>query len=76
MDIATDSTVLGDFNNTEFEFNGVTSKFYKKDGKFYVFTNGPGGELDEFEITHTFGFTPLQQYLVPFENGRYQCLRD
>ncbi|MDX1701532.1 MAG: multiheme c-type cytochrome, partial [Melioribacteraceae bacterium] len=31
MDIATDSTVLADFNNTEFEYNGVTSKFYKKD---------------------------------------------
>ena len=74
MDIATDSTVLGDFNNSEFEFNGITSKFYKKDDKFFVYTNGPGGKLGEFEITHTFGFTPLQQYLVPFENGRYQCL--
>ena len=74
MDIASDSTVLGDFNNSEFTFNGITTKFYKRDGKYYVYTNGPGGKLDEFEITHTFGFTPLQQYLVPFENGRYQCL--
>jgi len=74
MDIATDSTVLGNFNNTEFTFNGITSKFFKKDGKFFVRTNGPGGKIDDFEITHTFGYTPLQQYLIPFEKGRYQCL--
>lgn len=74
MDFANDSTVLGDFNNSEFEFNGVVSKFYKKENKFFVRTNGPGGNLGDFEITHTFGFTPLQQYLIPFEKGRFQCL--
>jgi len=74
MDVANDSTVLGDFNNTVFEFNGVTSKFYKKDGKFFVYTNGIAGIMSELEITHTFGYTPLQQYLIPFEKGRYQCL--
>ncbi|MCK7517530.1 MAG: hypothetical protein MZV64_07305 [Ignavibacteriales bacterium] len=28
----------------------------------------------EFQITHTFGVRPLQQYLIPFEKGKYQCL--
>jgi tetratricopeptide (TPR) repeat protein len=74
MDIANDSTVLGNFNNAEFEFNGVTSKFFRKGEKFFVRTNGPGGFIDDFEIAHTFGYTPLQQYLIPFEKGRYQCL--
>jgi len=74
MAVATDSSVLGDFNNSEFESFGFTSRFYKKDRKFYVYTKGPGGDPGEFEITHTFGYTPLQQYLIPFENGRYQCL--
>lgn len=74
MELATDSTVLGDFNNTEFEFNGVISKFYKKENKYFVRTNGPEGKLGNFEITHTFGFTPLQQYLIPFDKGRFQCL--
>lgn len=74
MDVANDSTVLGDFNNTIFIFNGDTSKFYKSDGKFFVKTNGPGGIVGDFEITHTFGYEPLQQYLVPFDKGRYQCL--
>jgi len=74
MAVASDTSVAGDFNNAEFTFNGVTSKFYKRAGKFYVFTEGPGGEMKEFLISHTFGIRPLQQYLVPFENGKYQCL--
>jgi len=74
MDEADDKTVLGDFNNTVFEIHGVTSRFYRKEGGFFVYTQGPGGKMDEYEITHTFGWTPLQQYLVPFPGGRLQCL--
>jgi len=74
MAVADETTVQGDFNNTEFTFHGITSLFYKKDGRFFVFTNGPGGEMGDFEITHTFGWYPLQQYLVPFPGGRLQCL--
>ena len=74
MAVASDTSVAGDFNNAEFTFNGKTSKFYKRDGKFYVFTEGMGGIMKEHLITHTFGIRPLQQYLIPFDNGKYQCL--
>jgi tetratricopeptide (TPR) repeat protein len=74
MDVADEKTVLGDFGNTVLEAHGVTSRFYRKDGRYYVLTQGPGGEMGEFEITHTFGWYPLQQYLVPFPGGRWQCL--
>jgi Tfp pilus assembly protein PilF len=74
MAVATDTSVLGNFNNADFTFNGKTSKFYKKDGKFFVYTEGIGGKMTELEISYTFGVRPLQQYLVPFENGKYQCL--
>ncbi|MEI7982439.1 MAG: cytochrome c3 family protein, partial [Bacteroidota bacterium] len=74
MSVASDSSMLGDFNNAEFTYDGKTSKFYKRDGKFFVFTEGPGGEMREFRISHTFGVRPLQQYLVPFRSGKYQCL--
>ena len=30
--------------------------------------------MGDFEITHTFGVEPLQQYLVPFPGGRLQAL--
>jgi tetratricopeptide (TPR) repeat protein len=74
MAIANDSTVLGDFNNVEVEFRGKVHKFYKHDGKFFVYTEGIGGEMQEFKVSYTFGVRPLQQYLIPFENGKYQCL--
>jgi len=74
MDVVNDETVLGDFNNIAVEFHGVTSRFYRKDKKFFVHTQGPDGKMGEFEITHTFGWYPLQQYLVPFPGGRLQCL--
>jgi predicted CXXCH cytochrome family protein len=74
MDVATEETVLGDFNSTEFTLHGITSRFYRKEGKYFVHTNGPGGEMGDFEISHVFGWFPLQQYLVPFPGGRLQTL--
>jgi len=74
MAVASDSSVVGDFRNATFTFNGITSKFCKRDGKFFVYTEGPGGEMKEFLVSHAFGVRPLQQYLIPFENGKYQCL--
>ena len=74
MDTAIASTVLGDFNNAEFEFNGFINKFYIRDGRYFVYTEGPDGNPGEFQVAYTFGIRPLQQYLIPFENGRYQVL--
>jgi len=74
MDIASDDTVLGDFSNVTVEFHGVNTRFYRRDDKFFTHTQGPDGKMGEFEITHTFGWYPLQQYLVPFPGGRLQCL--
>ena len=74
MDVATDSTVLGDFENAEFQYEAVVSKFYRGDGRFFVLTDGPDGTLQEYRITHTFGVDPLQQYLVELTGGRLQAL--
>lgn len=74
MDTATTATVLGNFDNFEFRHNGKVHRMFMKDGKFFINTNGPGGTFADFQITYTFGYTPLQQYLVPFEDGKLQCL--
>ncbi|OQZ00892.1 MAG: hypothetical protein B6D35_04720 [Candidatus Brocadia sp. UTAMX2] len=74
MDFATDATALGDFNNASFNHLGITSKFYKRDGRYFVFTEGEGGAFQEFAIAYTFGVRPLQQYLVEFPKGRLQTL--
>ena len=71
---ADEQTVLGDFDDAVLEHGGVTSRFYRRDGRYFVHTEGPGGEMGEFEITHTFGIEPLQQYLVPLPGGRMQAL--
>jgi predicted CXXCH cytochrome family protein len=72
MDVATEETVIGDFNNAEFTQHGVTSTFYKKDGKFFVRTDGRDGKLHDYEITYVFGVDPLQQYMIKFPDGRIQ----
>ena len=74
MDLANEQTVRGDFNDIEFEHDGIISRFYKKGDEYFVFTEGPGGEMAEFEVRYTFGIEPLQQYLVPFSGGRLQTL--
>lgn len=71
---ATDRTVLGDFDNAVFTYFGKTSRFYRRNGKYFVHTQGVDGKPGEFEITFTFGWYPLQQYLIPFPGGRMQCL--
>jgi hypothetical protein len=72
MQEASDNTVLGNFRNATFTYYGITSTFYKRDGKFFVRTDGAEGTLQEFEIAYTFGVRPLQQYLVrsPRTSGR------
>ncbi len=74
MQHATESTVLGDFNDRSVSFGGVTSRFYRRDGKFMVETDGADGKLQEYPVDYTFGVAPLQQYLVPLPGGRLQAL--
>jgi tetratricopeptide (TPR) repeat protein len=75
MQPATDSTVSGDFNNAVLTADGVTSKFFKKDGRFYIHTEDETGAYRDMEVLYTFGFTPLQQYLVAFPGGKMQATR-
>jgi predicted CXXCH cytochrome family protein len=74
MKVATSETVLGDFDDAFIVSGGDTSRFFKKDKKFFVHTRGPEGKFADFRVDYTFGWWPLQQYLIPFENGKYQTL--
>jgi predicted CXXCH cytochrome family protein len=75
MELASDASVLADFNDTSFTYHGVTTRFFRRDGKFMVNTEGPDGKLHDYEIKYTFGVRPLQQYMVEFPDGRVQVLR-
>ncbi len=74
MDIADSTTVLGNFNNTSFTHFGVTSRFFREENQYYVYTEGEKGVMKKFKIKYVFGYYPLQQYLIEFPGGRYQCL--
>ncbi|MDH5176897.1 MAG: multiheme c-type cytochrome [Gammaproteobacteria bacterium] len=74
MQHATAATVLGDFNDASYAFQGVTTTFSQRDGKWFVRTDGPDGKLTDFEVKYTFGVAPLQQYLVELPGGRLQAL--
>jgi predicted CXXCH cytochrome family protein len=74
MAAATEQTVEGDFNDASFDYFGVVSRFYRKNGGFWVYTEGSDGKTTDYEVVFVFGVYPLQQYLVKFPGGRYQCL--
>lgn len=74
MQEANAQTVLGNFNNAEFSKDGIVSRFFQREGRYWVNTDGPDGQMADFEILYTFGVTPLQQYLVALPGGRLQAL--
>lgn len=74
MKAANAETVLGDFENVRFDHYGEKSRFFKRDGRYFVETDNAEGKQQVFQISYTFGVYPLQQYLIAFPNGRYQAL--
>jgi len=75
MEVASEASVLGDFRNAEFTRLDAKTRFFRQGDKFMVNTEGPDGELHDYEIKYTFGVRPLQQYMVEFPDGRVQVLR-
>lgn len=74
MQHASSGSVLGDFDDASFDYFGVRSRFFRKNEKFFVETDGPDGKPTTFEVKYTFGIDPLQQYLIEFPDGRIQAL--
>ncbi len=67
MDVATDTSVLADFNDVQLEHLGVPARFFRDGKRFMVHTEGADGKLADFEVKYVFGFKPLQQYMVEFD---------
>lgn len=74
MQEASDNTVLGDFDNAKFVYEGVTTTFYKKDGSFWVETDNEKGQLRDYPVKYVFGVYPLQQLLLPTKEGSLNAL--
>ena len=74
MQVASEETVLGDFDHASFTHFGRTSVFFRKNGRFMVRTEGADGKIHDYSVKYTFGVQPLQQYLIAFPGGRLQAL--
>lgn len=49
------SAVSGDFSGSSFGRQGMKSRFFQRDGGFWVNTEGPEGKLADFRVRDTFG---------------------
>ncbi len=67
-------SVAGDFDNASFSYAGVTTTFFRRDGGYWVRTDGADGKLADFRVSYTFGLFPLQQYLIEMPRGHVQAL--
>jgi tetratricopeptide (TPR) repeat protein len=74
MQLPSADTVLGDFDDASFTYNGVTTRFYREGEQYRVRTDGEDGKLTDFTVAYVFGVYPLQQYLLPLSRGRLQAL--
>ncbi|MBG12014.1 MAG: hypothetical protein CL553_02305 [Alcanivorax sp.] len=70
----TEDSVLGDFNDAAVRHGTETLHFSGDNGDFRVRANGADGTPGDFPVAYTFGWAPLQQYLLETENGRLQAL--
>ena len=88
MQHATEASILANFDNVSFDSNGL-NRFYIREFKqeqknsenmtqlkkeFWVNIKGADGEHHDYQIKYTFGVTPLQQYMVEFDDGRIQLI--
>ena len=74
MQEANDKTVLGDFDNATFIYEGVTTTFSRRGDEYWVKTDNESGELQDYRVAYVFGVYPLQQLLLPVQNDRLNAL--
>ena len=55
MQVADSGTVLGDFEDADFNYNDVTTEFFRRGIEYWVRTDGPDGEPADYQVSHAFG---------------------
>lgn len=70
---ADEEHVRGDFENAEFSQGENSYRFYRN-GQNYMVDATEQGETETYKIDYTFGWEPLQQYLINIGEGKIQAL--
>jgi len=73
MATADESSVLADFNNVSVSHYGQKARFYRENSHFMVSISYED-KTEIFPVKYSFGFYPLQQYLVDTGEGKLQVL--
>lgn len=69
-----ENSVRGDFTDAEFLEEDYRYRFYREDEKYMVAITEVDGQTEYHEILYTFGWEPLQQYLIDVGEGKWQAL--
>lgn len=74
----TAENVLGDFNQQIVIFDDVKTEFTKSEDGYFITTqmaNAQNGakKAKRYQVAFTFGYTPLQQYLINIGDGKLQA---
>lgn len=73
MAIANKANILGNFDNIKASHYGQKAVFFIQDNLYQV-TLSYDEKITTYPIKYTFGYFPLQQYLVETERGKFQVL--
>lgn len=74
MELASPDTVLGRFDGSQLRGVDRSWRFVRDADAFFVELEELGRPVERLQVTYTFGFDPLQQYLVARPDGRMQAL--
>lgn len=74
QEAAAPGAVLGDFEGKPVEGLGRETRFFRRGKEHAVRAAGADGRPHDFAVAYTFGVSPLQQLLLPTQNGRVQAL--
>ncbi|MEH0861529.1 ammonia-forming cytochrome c nitrite reductase subunit c552 [Halobacteriovorax sp. DPLXC-1] len=69
MKLASKNNVLANFSNAKFQARKTNYRFFTNDENFFVEIDG-----QKYPIIYTFGYMPLQQYVIQLQNGHFQIL--
>ena len=70
---ANSTSVLGDFNNQTFQHDGATTRFSQAGDNFVITIQQGKQPAITHKVAYTFGFFPLQQYLLDVGEGALQA---
>ncbi len=67
------TNVLGDFGGASVDLAGTRMAFSKKGDRYVLTETAADGTPRDYDVAYTFGFFPLQQFLLDVGDGRLQA---